>query len=565
MNSNPGNTKDHLDISAAERGLGSLFNSVNAGNRAFVLIALLSFIGFALHARGQDNIAGPLDNLLAVQAGTAITRTIGSGEAAGFSGAADFSGYEVLYSFCAAGGAKCTDGWQPEAGVIEDTAGNLYGTTYRGGANGDGTVFKVDSEGKETVLHSFCSLAKCGDGSSPMGGVIHDDSWNLYGTAAYGGDENGGTLFKLDSAGKATVLYSFCSVAICADGENPEAGLIEDAAGNLYGTTSRGGAHSLGTVFKVDEAGKETVIYSFCAAASCADGSTPMAGLVQDAEGNLYGTTQMGGANGWGTVFKVDSAGRETVLYSFCPGKSCTDGEAPAAGLIRDAADNLYGTTALGGANAHGTVFKVDGAGKETVIYSFAAASGWTDGANPYAGLMRDAAGNLYGTTYAGGANAGGTAFKVDSRGKETVLYSFCPRGNCAGGDAPAAGLIEDAAGNLYGTTSAGDANGGGTVFRIAAQKGTETSITLKASPNPSTSGEDVTFTAIVVPAPPDGESVAFMEGKKTLGTGALSAGSASFSTSTLKVGTTLVTAVYSGDGNFDASKSKVLKQVVKK
>jgi len=282
----------------------------------------------------------------------------------------------VLYSFCSEGADHCTDGQIPRAGLVQDTGGNLYGTTEGGGSGtgdngyGGGTVFKLDSTGHETVLYSFCSEggAKCTDGNYPYAGLIQDAAGNLYGTTWEGGanSEYGGTLFKVDNTGHETTLYSFCAEggSKCTDGAQPSGGLIRDAAGNLYGTTNFGGTNGLGAVFKLDGTGHETVLYSFCPGGNpCKDGSVPSAALIQDAAGNLYGTTEYGGTNGpdGGTVFKLDSTGHETVLYSFCSegGSKCTDGEGPLAGLIQDAAGDLYGTTWEGGAKGDGTVFKL--------------------------------------------------------------------------------------------------------------------------------------------------------------------------------------------------------------
>ncbi len=448
---------------------------------------------------------------------------------------------EVLYSFCPVSG--CTDGKVPTAGLIRDTAGNLYGTTSGGGAHGAGAVFKIDTTGKETVVYSFCSVggSSCTDGSNPFSGLIEDAAGNLYGTTLSGGAYSvvGGTVFKIDSAGEETVLYSFCA-SNCLDGQGPEAGLLRDAAGNLYGTTGGGGAHSDGTVFKLDTTGKETVLYSFCSVGgtSCTDGNFPFAGLIEDAAGNLYGTTQRGGANGRGTVFKVDTTGTETVLYSFCSvgGSNCTDGSSPGAGLIEDAEGNLYGTTLLGGANFtvnfgqdSGTVFKLDPTGKETVLYSFCSVGGsnCTDGFNPAAGVIEDAAGNLYGTTELGGADAHGTVFEVNAAGQETVLYSFCAVANCADGWGPDAGVIEDASGNLYGTTSNGGGTYNGIVFKLAVS-GTTATVTLTSSLNPSFVNESVSFTAVVSGsgATPTG-TVTFEEGTTALGTITLAKGEA--------------------------------------
>jgi uncharacterized repeat protein (TIGR03803 family) len=200
-----------------------------------------------------------------------------------------------------------------------------------------------------------------------------------------------------------TTFALFYSFEGGTDGATPRAGLVRDAAGNLYGTTISGGAGGLGTVFKLDAVGSETVLHSF----SGADGARPEAGLVRDAAGNLYGTTAGGGASDLGTVFKLDTTGSETVLHSF----SGADGDSPVAGLVRDAAGNLYGTTAGGGASGLGTVFKLDTSGKGRLLHSFT--GGATDGAFPAAGLVPDAAGNLYGTTTQDGAFGQGTVFKL--------------------------------------------------------------------------------------------------------------------------------------------------------
>jgi uncharacterized repeat protein (TIGR03803 family) len=364
----------------------------------------------------------------------------------------------VLYSFAAG-----ADGAYPEAGLVLDGAGNLYGTTAEGGGPrcydslGCGTVFKLDTAGKETVLYSFGGSP---DGEYPVAGLLRDNAGNLYGTTSSGGASSFGTVFKLDTTGKETVLYSFAG---SPDGEHPYAGLVQDAAGDLYGTTSSGGASSLGTVFKLDTTGKESILYSF---AQLPDGEYPYVGLVHDTAGNLYGATDEGGLSGLGTVFKLDTTGKETVLYSFVAGSG---GAGPYASLVRDAAGNFYGTTYWGGTSGLGTAFKLTKRGKETVLHSF---TGSPDGAYPSAGLAFDAAGNLYGTTVQGGnsvcgESGCGTAFKIDTSGKETVLYTFCSVYGCTDGARPYAGFIRDAAGNLYGTTSGGGAYGDGTVLKL--------------------------------------------------------------------------------------------------
>ena len=385
----------------------------------------------------------------------------------------------VLYNFCPQGD-HCTDGDNPVAGLVFDPKWNLYGTTYSGGAYEEcsynshcGVVFKLTPKGKETVLYSFCSQTNCADGENPSAGLVFDQKGNLYGTTIGGGANGVGVVFKLTPEGKETVLYSFCARDNCPDGYDPSSGLVLDQEGNLYGTTQYGGAHGAGIVFKVTPKGKETVLYSFCAQNNCADGAQPMAGLVFDQKGNLYGSTVEGGVvkncyNGCGVVFRLTPKGKETVLYNFCTQNNCADGRNPVAGLVFDPNGNLYGTTGLGGAHGvGGVVFKLTPKGKETVLYSFCAQTNCADGSYPAAGLIFDTKGNLYGTTEGGGINRSpyefGVVFKLTPKGKETVLYSFCEQYNgynCADGAYTSAGLIFDRQGNLYGTTIDGGATG---------------------------------------------------------------------------------------------------------
>ncbi|HZQ69176.1 MAG TPA: choice-of-anchor tandem repeat GloVer-containing protein [Terriglobales bacterium] len=356
----------------------------------------------------------------------------------------------LLYSFN--GG---TDGRSPIAGLSRDAAGNFYGTTVFGGAFDDGTVFRLDASGVENVLYSFDGGS--GDGNGPRGGLGRDAAGNLYGPTVLGGESNNGTVYKVDTNGNEMVLYGFAGPP--TDGSAPSADLIRDRAGNLYGTTLVGGKSNNGTVYKLDTNGVESVLYSF---AGTPDGSIPAGDLVRDKSGNLYGSTQAGGTFNNGTVFKLDPTGKETVLYSFVGGQ---DGITPVGGLVHDNAGTLYGTTYLGGAFGFGTVFRLDAIGKFTVLHSFAGEP--TDGASSFAGLILDRAGNLYGTTQAGGASNNGTVFKLDTMtGRETVLHSFA--GGATDGRCPEAGLIRDKAGNLYGTTTGGGASDSGTIFKLS-------------------------------------------------------------------------------------------------
>jgi uncharacterized repeat protein (TIGR03803 family) len=352
-----------------------------------------------------------------------------------------------------------TDGQLPFAGVIRDPRGNLYGTTGYGGTFNLGTVYKI-SKHVRTLLHSFNGKT---DGATPPS-LVQDTAGNLYGTAQAYGPSYCGTVFKLDRRGKLTVLHTFTGPP---DGCTPIR-LIRDAQGNLYGTTEYGGnfggacgALGCGTVFKVDTTGKETVLYSFTGGAiGGKDGASPLGGLIRDAAGNLYGTTYGGGPDNFGTVYKLDPAGNETVLHAFTGAN--IDGEYPQGALAQDSAGNLYGTTQIGGTGNSGTIFKVDPAGNESVLFSFTQQA---QGADPQSSLVRDSAGNLYGSTGVSGTYDAGVVFKFDpATGTETVLHNF---GKGFDGQAPIGALTLDSAGNIYGATELGGRANAGTVFAI--------------------------------------------------------------------------------------------------
>ncbi|MGB8886054.1 MAG: choice-of-anchor tandem repeat GloVer-containing protein [Candidatus Korobacteraceae bacterium] len=380
---------------------------------------------------------------------------------------------KLLYSFDNNG----IDGTVPQDGVIFDAAGNLYGTTNTGGIHGLGAVFELTPNGSggwtETVLHSFGDGST--DGASPYGGLIFDSAGNLYATTQGGGVYGEGTVVKLSprQGGGWTeiVVHNFNPSG--TDGINPEAGLVRDSAGNMYGTTYYGGIHGYGAVFKLTPNGSggwtESVLHSL---GNGTDGRYPYASLIVDAGGNLYGTTVRGGIHNLGAVFELsphDGSWTETVLHSFGNG---TDGISPEAGLVRDGAGNLYGTTASGGIHAFGTVFelKPNGSGgwTETVLHSFNIDT--ADGANPYAGLILDGAGNLYGTTLNGGISEG-TVFELSPQQNgswtESMIYPFNFNGTDGGNPAYGA-LIGDGAGNLYGTASAAGAYDSGVLFELS-------------------------------------------------------------------------------------------------
>jgi uncharacterized repeat protein (TIGR03803 family) len=403
---------------------------------------------------------------------------------------------KVLHNFSNNG----KDGSAPQAGLVFDAAGNLYGTTSQGGGGvcGEycGTVFeltpKTGGGWTERVLHIF----NITDGQGPGGGLTFDGAGNLYGTTGVGGAYGVGTVFELshmaDGRWAEGVLHSFNSNG--KDGVAPAGGLIFDASGNLYGTTVNGGTHgNAGTVFELSpKAGggwTERILHSF--GSNSVDGGAPAAGVILDAGGNLYGTTQAGGISNSGTVFELSPAAgggwKEKILHYFDSGVN--DGRNPYGnGLILDAAGNLYGTTMEGGASGEGTVFQLSpnagGGWTETLLHSFNNDNG-TDGYYPSGGLIFDAAGNLYGMSYYGGPgsctqNGGGsivgcgTVFKLTPAAggtwTETLLHSFLDNGT--DGYVPQGNLIFDAAGNLYGATINGGSGTGcawtcGTVFGI--------------------------------------------------------------------------------------------------
>jgi uncharacterized repeat protein (TIGR03803 family) len=358
--------------------------------------------------------------------------------------------FAILHTF-----TGTPDGATPEAGLLRDSEGNLYGTTNAGGASGNGTVFEISNEGVETILYSFAGWP---DGSQPSDALIEDAEGNLYGTTVNGGRYSDGTVFKLTKSGVETVLHNFGG---SSDGSSPEAGVTMDAAGNLYGTTLYGGGGNCmtgcGTIFKVTAAGVETVLYSF--QSGDYNGYHPQGGLVLSSAGNLYGTTTWGGrtncgAFGCGVIYELYHTPKGwafSTLHRFSGAPS--DGEGPTSAMIFDSAGNLFGTTTQGGANNQGTIFQYAPTGSVYVLHSF----NFSDGSDPYGGVVRDAAGNFYGATAAGPDTSGcagygcGTIFKMTPEGTLTTLFAYPNSGS--EGYLPDGGLVRDPEGNLYGTT----------------------------------------------------------------------------------------------------------------
>jgi uncharacterized repeat protein (TIGR03803 family) len=382
--------------------------------------------------------------------------------AAAFVQPADAAGFKVLYTF-----QGMSEGGNPYAGVIADAKGDLYTTTSVDGQAGAGTVFELSKKGIGAPLYAF--RGSPGDGSFPQSPLIMNKG-NFFGTTSYGGSANLGTIFELKKDGIETVLHSFTGGK---DGENPSSGLIEDSKSNLYGTTFMGGssnncglgAGGCGTIFKISKNGKEKRLHVFAGS----DGSYPSSALLADAQGNLYGTTALGGQSVYGTVFMLAPNGTLTTLYSFTNG---SDGGIPGGGLTADATGNLYGTTETGGdaSCGCGTIFKLTPGGTESTLYAF---MGGSDGAEPFAGLTSDSSGNLYGTTKYGGSTnkcteqgptGCGTVYELPAGGTEQVLYAFSGIND---GAFPYGNLLLTH-GKLIGTAEAGGSiNNAGSVFEV--------------------------------------------------------------------------------------------------
>jgi uncharacterized repeat protein (TIGR03803 family) len=380
------------------------------------------------------------------------------------------SAYKKVYSF--AGGS---DGSDPASPLTFDSAGNAYGTTAAGGDFDLGTVFMITPSGEEQVLYSFEGAA---DGSDPHGGVILDAAGNLYGATVAGGyggicaGDGCGVVFELTNSGSSWTLITLYSFTGLNDGFGPGSPLTFDSAGNLYGTAPDGGAHSAGVVFELSltkDGWVEKVIHAFTGRKDGAVGS--LGALLLDAAGNLYGTAEIGGPAGAGSVYKLSPNGRgswkTTVLYDF---QGMPDAANPYGGLISDAAGNLYGTTYFGGQSGVGAVFQLtpgpNGTWQENILYNF---QGGTDGSFPTSTLLFDSSFTLYGTTSTGGRPSCdcGTAFSLKlSRGhwKEKLLHHFGVRRD---GSYPNYGLTFDNAGHLYGTTPVGGESGQGLVFQL--------------------------------------------------------------------------------------------------
>ena len=364
--------------------------------------------------------------------------------------------FTTLYNFAAPGPDNS------QASLVQGFNGQLYGTTVYGGRGGDGTIFAMSPSGTVRVVHNFDGA----DGASPWQSLVLGNDGNYYGTANYGGTSTGcsggcGTVFKVTPTGVVTTLYSFCSLAGCIDGVNPQGGMTLGNDGNFYGTTLYGGTQNSGTFFRITPTGTLTTLYSFGTLSG--DGLFPYDSPIQASDGNFYGTLYFGGpVSGWGTIYRITPDGTETDIYDFCSEGGCLDGKNPVGGLIQGSDGNLYGTTVAGGADNQGGVFQVTLSGAYTVIHNFHGG----DGAAPIGRLVEGSNGQLYGTTSAaGGAGCNcGTIFGVSTTGSFKLLHSL----TTSDGSTPVGGLVQDTNATFYGTTAAGGTSGQGTIFSLA-------------------------------------------------------------------------------------------------
>ena len=527
-----------------------------------------------------------------------------SGDLYGTAASGGSAGYGTVFEIAAGSTAITTIlsfsgsiGAGPHSALMLDAAGNLYGTTFQGASGDDGTVFEIaHASASATVLATFDGT----NATAPWGGLAFDASGNLYGTTEQGGTNGLGTAFEIPSGSShLTALASFNGT----NGSYPMATPTIDAAGNVYGTASQGGANNVGAVFEIARGSNAiTTVASF----DFTNGIYPVAGLTLDASGDLFGTTEGGGAHGNGTVFEITKGSNApTILASF---DSSVTQSAPTV-LTLDPSGNLYGTTYSGGPGGDGTVFEIaKGSNSITMLAAFSGANGQF----PEGGVVRDPAGNLYGATQQGGPNGYGVLFELPSgatmlttlaaftidTGTDASRLSIDASGNLfgatqAGGDAfghvfelakgsamitslmafggtngasPQWGVTLDAFGNLYGTTESGGPGGAGTAYELAANSAV--SLTLGSGSNPSSSNQPLSFTATVSGGVPDGETVSLLDvsnNNAVMATSTLSSGSATLNVTagTLAVGTHSLFAVYGGDANYAASESAAYVQTM--
>jgi uncharacterized repeat protein (TIGR03803 family) len=375
--------------------------------------------------------------------------------------------FTTLVQFSDTANAK---GSFPKGGLIEGIDGSFYGTTSAGGATNSGTVFKVTSNGVVTTLVEFDSGGSTNRGASPTSRLLRGNDGYFYGTTSGGGTTGNGTVFKMTPSGILTTLVDFTNSIDSNSGvigRQPLAELVQATDGRIYGTTSAGGAANDGTVFSVSTAGFFTTLSQFTNNGGTHVGSDPKASLVLATDGNLYGTTASGGLSDRGTIFKLTPSGAITTLVEFTGITGLNKGSAPTASLVQVPDGNFYGATSSGGINDLGTVFKVTPAGMLTTLIEFTGGGGGNRGGTPLGGVVRGSDGNFYGTTAVGGTDGKGTIFKMTPSGVLTTLVDFTGVAGAAPGAAPNGRLIEGTDGRFYGTTSVGGASDVGTIFAV--------------------------------------------------------------------------------------------------
>jgi uncharacterized repeat protein (TIGR03803 family) len=416
----------------------------------------------------------------------------------------------VVYSFCTQ--VNCSDGSYPNGSLIQASNGNIYGTTLFGGNGGTtsyGTLFKLAPGGALTTLYRFCSKAGCADGELPNSGLVEGGDGNFYGTTYIGGAHGDGTVFRLTPAGALTTLYSFCSLASCADGALPPGGLIQGSDGDFYGLTDAGGSYNGGLIFKISSSGTLTRLYSFCSQnaiqSPCTDGEEPLGTLLQGSNGNFYGTTSRGGIinssecdTRCGTFFEITPGGTFTSLYSFCGQMDCADGEYPGPGLVEGSTGNLFGTVDDDGNSEDTSLFDYSGEG----VQNLCTPDNCSSTLSPVGPLLVASDRNMYGV--AGASGFTGALFQEEPlyANLPSSIYNFCGLPGCTNGYYPSPGLLQANDGNFYGATLAGGTSTGtceyndcGTIFKLAVSPALPAPVQLTLSSSAVTVGSSTTLT----------------------------------------------------------------------
>jgi uncharacterized repeat protein (TIGR03803 family) len=368
---------------------------------------------FCSQPQGSECLDGktPVSRLVEIEGELYGTASTGGSTLSGtlfrVSPAGDFT---LLHTFCRQ--AHCSDGAKPGNYLTRGPSGAVYGVTTSGGRADGGAIFKFSKTGEFSLVYEFCSAARCSDGIQPVS-VLFGGAGDLFGTTAAGGRHGGGTAFMIDTHGAFHVLHDFCSETGCTDGASPGA-LMRGRDGNFYGTTLAGGPNHAGTVFRMTPTGRTKVLYSFCGTNRCPDGEQPAPLLVEGQNGDFYGTTAQRGRNSRGTIFEVSPAGVLHTLHTFCANANCADGATPMDGLVLAKDGSLYGTASGGGQFYNGVVFHLTAAGKYSIAYNFCALHGCFDGTIPGSSPIVGSDGALYGTTQAGGDRGGvGMAYRL--------------------------------------------------------------------------------------------------------------------------------------------------------